>query len=186
VATWVFTNVTAAGVPAASADPALKPNQPNHSSPAPRNTSGMLCGRIGSFRQPMRLPSTRATPRAAAPAFRWTAVPPAKSSAFNWSPIQPPLPSSRNHTECATGKYTRLVQPITNTIQPRNVARSAIAPEISAGVMIANISWKATKASIGIWSPSGPITASGDNRPFRPIADESPITCPVSPPNVYE
>ena len=63
VATWVFTKVTAAVVPALSAEPALKPNQPNHSRPAPRMTSGRLCGRIGSFFQPIRLPSTIASAR---------------------------------------------------------------------------------------------------------------------------
>src|SRR5919106_6869465 len=31
---------------AATALPALNPNQPNHSSPAPSNTVGTLCGRI--------------------------------------------------------------------------------------------------------------------------------------------
>jgi hypothetical protein len=98
------------------------------------------------------------------------------------SPIQPPLPSCRNQTECATGKYTSSVQPTTNAIQPRNLARSAIAPEISAGVMIANISWNATKASVGV----DPLTASVAIRPFRPTSEKSPITCPVSPANVSE
>lgn len=41
---------TAAAVPlAASAEPALNPNQPNHSRPAPSRTKGRLCGRIASF-----------------------------------------------------------------------------------------------------------------------------------------
>src|ERR671915_1808498 len=34
---------------AATALPALKPNQPNHSSPAPSSTVGTLCGRIGAL-----------------------------------------------------------------------------------------------------------------------------------------
>ena len=34
--------------------------------------------------------------------------------------------------------------------QVKNFARSAIAPEISAGVMIANISWKAANTSTGM------------------------------------
>src|SRR6478735_2866046 len=33
---------------AAPSDPALNPNQPNHSRPAPSITKGTLCGRIGS------------------------------------------------------------------------------------------------------------------------------------------
>lgn len=77
----------------------LKPNQPNHSSPAPSMTSGRLCGRIGSFLKPTRLPMTRMTPRAAAPALMWTAVPPAKSM----TPFLKSQPSEA-HTQCATGK----------------------------------------------------------------------------------
>ena len=34
--------------------------------------------------------------------------------------------------------------------QVKNLARSAIAPEISAGVMIANISWNAANTRTGI------------------------------------
>src|SRR4029453_19677196 len=47
VAVLVFTNAYPASWLAPSADPALKPNQPNHSSPAPSSTNGTLCGRIG-------------------------------------------------------------------------------------------------------------------------------------------
>src|SRR5690349_2656590 len=49
-AIWVLKNATPAEPPADRAEPALKPNQPNHSRPAPRTTRGMLCGRIGSAR----------------------------------------------------------------------------------------------------------------------------------------
>ena len=183
VATWVLTNDTAAVVPALSAEPALKPNQPNHSSAGTEQRPAAGCAAAsGPCASRSGVPSTMARASAAAPAFTCTAVPPAKSSAFSLSPIKPPLPSSRNQTECATGKYTRQVQPTTNAIQPRNVARSAMAPEISAGVMIANISWKATKASVGIV----PLTASGEIRPARPTSEKLPITCPVSPPNVSE
>src|SRR5579864_6018840 len=41
-AVLVTTNALAASVPAASAEPALNPNQPNHSSAAPRMTNGTL------------------------------------------------------------------------------------------------------------------------------------------------
>ena len=55
----------AAAVPlAARAEPALNPNQPNHSRPTPSNTSGRLCGRMASFLKPRRGPSTSARARA--------------------------------------------------------------------------------------------------------------------------
>src|ERR1700730_2678068 len=38
------------------ADPALNPNQPNHSNPAPSITNGTLCGRNSAVGQPLRLP----------------------------------------------------------------------------------------------------------------------------------
>ena len=90
VATWVLTSATAAMPLAPSAEPALKPNQPNHSRPAPSITSGRLCGRIGSLPKPIRLPRTRARARPAAPALMWTAVPPAKSMRPRSLAIQPP------------------------------------------------------------------------------------------------
>ena len=46
VATCVLVKASAARPLAASAEPALKPNQPNHSRPAPSMTNGRLCGRI--------------------------------------------------------------------------------------------------------------------------------------------
>ena len=69
VAIWVFMNARPAVPSTASSEPALKPNQPNHSRPTPSSTSVRLCGRIGSLRQPFRLPSTRASASAAAPAL---------------------------------------------------------------------------------------------------------------------
>ena len=47
--------------------PALNPNQPNQSIEAPSTTIGMLCGSIGTFPYPSRLPRTRAPARAANP-----------------------------------------------------------------------------------------------------------------------
>ena len=44
-ASIVVTNARPAIGLAASALPALNPNQPNHSRPEPRSTSGTLCGR---------------------------------------------------------------------------------------------------------------------------------------------
>ena len=92
---------------AATAEPALKPNQPNQSSAAPSMTSGKLCGRIGTFPKPIRLPSMSASANPAAPALICTAVPPAKSSAPRSFAIQPPVfatKSSNAKTQCATGK----------------------------------------------------------------------------------
>ena len=43
-ASIVVVNASAAMPLAASALPALKPNQPNHSSPAPSSVNGTLCG----------------------------------------------------------------------------------------------------------------------------------------------
>ena len=105
-ATRVLTQATAAVWLAASAEPALKPNQPNHSRPAPSITSGRLCGRIASVPKPRRVPSTNASASAAAPALMCTAVPPAKSMAPSELAIQPPTwsPTLKSNTQCATGK----------------------------------------------------------------------------------
>ena len=99
VASWVLMKASAATESTVSSEPALNPNQPNHSRPAPSATSGMLCGFMPSRGQPSRLPSTSATARAAAPALMCTAVPPAKSSAWMSPPMMPPP-----HTQWATGK----------------------------------------------------------------------------------
>src|SRR5215468_1726549 len=98
VAVFVFANAVPASGLAVSADPALKPNQPNHSSAAPSITNGTLCGRICSFGQPLRMPRTSAMARPADPALMCTTVPPAKSSA----PRLNSQPSGEN-TQCATG-----------------------------------------------------------------------------------
>jgi len=47
--------------------PALNPNQPNQSIEAPSTIIGTLCGSIGTFPYPSRLPRTRAPARAANP-----------------------------------------------------------------------------------------------------------------------
>ena len=102
-AIWVLIIAVAASEPADSALPALKPNQPNQSIPAPSSTSGILCGRIGSRLKPSRFPKTIASARAAAPELISTTVPPAKSSAPSLSMIQPPLPLWLAKAQCATG-----------------------------------------------------------------------------------
>src|SRR6185436_6436429 len=59
-AVLVFRKASAASGLALSALPALKPNQPVHSRPAPTTQRGRLWGGIGSFPKPARLPSMRA------------------------------------------------------------------------------------------------------------------------------
>ena len=75
-----------------------------------------------------------------------TTVPPAKSSA-------PRCPNPRNpppHTQCATGEYTRTDQSVSIINQPPNFIRSANAPVMRAGVMMANMSWKAMYTVAGM------------------------------------
>ena len=70
-----------------------------------------------------------------------TTVPPAKSKQGIFPPenafSKPPLPQ----TMCAIGKYTISTHSTVNSSIALNFMRSANAPEISAGVMMANISW---------------------------------------------
>ena len=49
VAIWVTAMAMPARPSAATAEPALKPNQPTHSSEAPITVSTRLCGAIGSL-----------------------------------------------------------------------------------------------------------------------------------------
>jgi hypothetical protein len=69
-----------------------------------------------------------------------TTVPPAKSNTGYLPPRnalrKPPVP----HTMCATGKYTKNIHSVENTTMARKRTRSANAPAISAGVMMANMS----------------------------------------------
>src|SRR5881397_461388 len=144
-AVLVLVNASAAKPFAARADPALNPNQPNHNRPAPRSTSGTLCGTIAVRLKSLRAPSMAAATSAETPELMCTTVPPAKSSAPSFC-SQPPAPQ----TQCARGSYTNVDQRTRNTTYARNRIRSAMAPEISAGVMIANISWNMACACSGI------------------------------------
>ena len=83
---------------APTADPALKPNQPNHRRPAPRTVIGTSCGSIGSPFTARR-PISSATTRAETPELMWTTVPPAKSSAPSLN-SQP----SADQTQWASGE----------------------------------------------------------------------------------
>src|SRR6266536_185272 len=132
--------------------PTLKPNQPNQSMPAPSSVSGSECGGMGSFGQWRRRPTTSASATPAMPALRCTTVPPAKSSApsLNSQPVG-------ENTQWATGAYTKIAQSVIAATKPPNLSRSAVEPVISAGVMIANMSWKLTKTSGGMLWASGPV-----------------------------
>ena len=96
-ASIVVTNARPAMPFAASALPALNPNQPNQSRPAPSSVSGTLWGSSEDDGYSARLPTTIAATSAATAAFTCTTVPPAKSSA-PMSASQPPP-----HTQWAIG-----------------------------------------------------------------------------------
>src|SRR4029450_3250150 len=66
-AVLVFRNASVASGLALKALPALKPNHPAHSRPAPARQSGRLCGAIGSLPKPRRWPSMIAATRAEKP-----------------------------------------------------------------------------------------------------------------------
>ena len=80
-AVLVVMKAVAAVALAPRAEPALKPNQPNHRMPVPMSVHGRAWGGMASLGQPLRLPITRIRTSAAMPALMWTTVPPAKSRA---------------------------------------------------------------------------------------------------------
>jgi hypothetical protein len=87
-----------------------------------------------------------------------TAVPPAKSIAARSLAIQPPtgaVTSSKENTQCATGKYTTVAHSAANTSHGTKRIRSDTEPEIRATVMIANIAWNATNTVDGMVPTSG-------------------------------
>src|SRR6476660_7677287 len=87
-------------MPAVTAEPALKPNQPTQSIEAPMNVSTMLCGGPMS----LRLPRQIAHIRPATPALICTTVPPAKSRTLNTASLLPlDMNPSEPHTQCAIG-----------------------------------------------------------------------------------
>src|SRR4029453_17311989 len=96
-ASIVVTNARPAMPFAATALPALNPNQPNQSRPAPSSVNGTLCGSSDVEGYSVRLPTTIAATSAATAAFTSTTGPPAKSRA--------PMPASQPppHTQCAIG-----------------------------------------------------------------------------------
>src|SRR5215469_4853999 len=134
----VATNALVARLPAASALPALNPNHPTQSRQAPMKLSTTLCGVMISLGYPILLPRYRAQTSADTPDVTCTTVPPAKSRHGNRPPSDafssPPLP----HTICAIGSYTKNDQSTVNSSIALNFIRSAKAPAISPGVMMAN------------------------------------------------
>src|SRR5580692_2740865 len=146
----VATNALVANPPEDKALPALNPNQPTHNKQAPIKLSTKLCGGIGCFGYPTRFPRYKAHTNADTPDVMCTTVPPAKSRVGNFPPSDafniPPLP----HTMCAIGAYTRKNHSVMNSSVPENFMRSAVAPVISAGVIIANINWYTINVICGI------------------------------------
>src|SRR5208283_5114208 len=102
VAVLVTTKALVANAPAETAEPALKPNQPNHNKEAPIITYGTLC--MPGLSVPMRLPKNKAVTNPAKPAFICTTVPPAKSNAPQVCPAKP----SDDQTMWQMGQYTKV------------------------------------------------------------------------------
>ncbi len=162
-----------------TADPALKPYHPNQSRPAPSITKGRLCGRMGTAGHPMRLPRISASTNPAMPALMCTAVPPAKSMALSLLAIQPPFSAVtplKANTQCATGKYTKVDHSAAKASQPPNFNLSATAPEISATVMIANISWNATNTVCGMVPARGTDTSGASALACRKVPPIRPLS----------
>src|SRR5579885_2620954 len=136
---WVLTKALVARVPELRALPALNPNQPTHSRQAPIKLRTTECGGVASRGYPRRLPRYSAHTRADTPEVTWTTVPPAKSRVGNLPPREalsrPPLPQ----TMCAMGEETKMDQSVRKSAMALNFMRSANAPVMSAGVMMANI-----------------------------------------------
>ncbi len=86
----VLTKACAATALAASAEPPLKPNQPNHNNPVPRPTKATLCGTVFSPGANFLDPTTNTDASAANPALVWTTIPPAKSSTPHFMRKPPP------------------------------------------------------------------------------------------------
>src|ERR1051325_2047429 len=76
VAMVVVMNALAATTSAATALPALNPCQPTHNMPVPIEQSTMLCGGMGSFGKPRRLPRIKQKISADQPEDICTTVPP--------------------------------------------------------------------------------------------------------------
>src|SRR6516225_8190288 len=144
VAIWVTAIAMPALPLAAVAEPALKPNQPTHSSEAPITLSTRLCGAIASVPNPRRLPITSAAISPATPELTCTTVPPAKSSTpASLRNPSGPIPSEQS------GRRREPPGPM-NHNNAENFIRPAKDPQISAGVIIAKVIWKHIYTDSGI------------------------------------
>src|SRR4051795_1375302 len=155
--------------------PPLKPNQPNHSSPAPTRTYTALWGRIAWRPQSLRAPTTSAAASAEKPEPISTGTPPAKSSvpcACN----QPPP-----NAQCASTAYTSTDHSAAKARKGPKAIRSTTAPDTSAVVTMQNVAWKAMKTSCGMAVPArGANVTSGRN------ARSKPPMMPLASPNAIE
>src|SRR5438046_10375184 len=93
-AVLVLVNARAASPFAASAEPALNPNQPNQRSPAPSSTSATLWGTTAVRLKPFRGPSMRAATTADPPAPTSTTLPPATAGPPSLAATPPHRPHS--------------------------------------------------------------------------------------------
>src|SRR6266511_937875 len=104
VAICVTSMAMPACMPAVTAEPALKPNQPTHNSEAPMKVSTMLW--LGPVS--LRLPRTRHAISPATPELMCTTVPPAKSRTLTHASA---FAAARNpsgpQTQCALGERAR-------------------------------------------------------------------------------
>ncbi|MNC37615.1 hypothetical protein D3C75_861850 [compost metagenome] len=127
----------------------------------------------------MRLPSINAAASAATPELICTAVPPAKSSTPQLT-INAPGPPQ---TICAIGAYTSTNQAAMNSNEALNFMRSAKPPAISAGVMMAKVSWNTANTPSGMlptrlsW-PMSSISALS-SPPMKLLTVNCPSTMPV-------
>src|SRR5208282_5790955 len=128
VAMVVVVKALAAMTSPATALPELKPYQPTQSIEAPMKVSTMLCGGMGAFGKPMRLPRMMHNTRPDQPEDICTTVPPAKSkplilaSGFQQPFIMPLTP----HTMWPCVLYTISIHRVMNTQMAENFMRSAI------------------------------------------------------------
>ena len=144
-AVFVTSRAFAARPSAARAEPALKPNQPNHRRPAPRTVIGMSCGSIRSPLHDAPADQQRDDERrdagrgvddgAAGEVERAELEQPAvgRPDPVGDRRVDEERPQDREDDEAAPKRF-----------------RSAKAPVISAGVIAANISWKAANRTNGI------------------------------------
>ena len=152
---------------AASALPALKPNQPTHSMPAPVTVIVRLCGGIAVCGNPRRWPSTSAHTSAAIAGghVHHDAAGEIHDAEFRQPAAAPhPVRDRARRRAAATARVN------SSTAEKR--MRSAKAPMTSAGVMIAKVIWNMKNTVSGmVPSPTSRVDA-GEERLVE-AADEA-------------